>query len=65
MAENEINLYAGYLGLFSAIIAANNHPVRNTHGTNKQKGQETAKCIDVFLTMKYRKMTLMLNYTQH
>lgn len=35
MAEDEINLYAGYLGLFSAIIAANNHPVRNTHGTNK------------------------------
>lgn len=35
MAGDEINLYAGYLGLFSAIIAANNHSVRNTHGTNK------------------------------
>lgn len=40
MTEEEINLYAGYLCLFSAIISANKYPVRNAHGTNKQKGQK-------------------------
>lgn len=55
MTEEEINSYAGYLCLFPAIISANKHPFRNAHGTKKQKGQETVKCVDVSPAMKYRK----------
>lgn len=65
MTEEEINSNAGYLCLFSAIISANKHPVRNAHATKKQKGQETIKGVDVSQAMKYRKMTLMLTYIQH
>lgn len=35
MTEEEINSYARYLCLFSAIISANKCPVRNAHRTNK------------------------------